>query len=154
MAEFFLGGWRGGTALSALTKLAANLADSGGRPRGAVYHSKWGLIFLRRWLRRWQALIFLAKMREIIENDVIGASPSLHSKWGQGWGGTHDVIFDCYPLLSPPLPSPLSTLSPRTTQDSWVQSISDFWFPISGFGFRVSDFKRISDFSFQTTDLR
>ena len=48
MAELFLGGWGGGTAQSALTKLAANLADSDGRPKGAVYHSKWGLIFLRR----------------------------------------------------------------------------------------------------------
>ena len=106
-----------------------------------------------------------AKMRETIENDVIGASPSLHSKWGQGWRGTYDVIFDCYPLLSPPLPSPLSTPSPRTRQDSWVQSImgrpyittyvtqvisnlisdfqfliSDFWFPISDFRFPNSDF--------------
>ena len=111
MAELFLGGWEGGTAQSALTKLAANLADSGGRPRGAVYHSKWGSSF------------FPAKMRETIENDVIGASPSLHSKWGQRWGGTYDVIFDCHPLLSPPLPLPLSTPSPRTRQGSWVESI-------------------------------
>ena len=40
MAELFLEGWGGGTVQSALTWLAANLADSG--RRGAVYHSKWG----------------------------------------------------------------------------------------------------------------
>ena len=39
MAELFLEGWGGGTVQSALTWLAANLADSIGR--GAVYHSKW-----------------------------------------------------------------------------------------------------------------
>ena len=54
MAELFLEGWGGGTVQSALTWLAANLADSG--RRGAVYHSK----------------------------------------WGQGWGGAYDVIFDCF----------------------------------------------------------
>ena len=54
IAELFLEGWGGGTVQSALTWLAANLADSSGR--GAVYHSK----------------------------------------WGQGWGGACDVIFDCF----------------------------------------------------------
>ena len=39
MAELFLGGWGRGTVQSALTWLAANLADSS--ERGAVYHSKW-----------------------------------------------------------------------------------------------------------------
>ena len=90
----------GGTAQSALTKMAASLADSGGRPRGAVYHSKWGSSF------------FPAKIRETIENDVIGASPSLHSKWDQGWGGidmtSFSIVIPCYTLPSPPpfLPPP------------------------------------------------
>ena len=97
MAELFLEGWGGGTVQSALTWLAANLADSG--RRGAVYHWKWGqgwwgacdvifdcfshweFFFTADWEDDRLFFLSLQEMRETIENDVIGVSPSLAPLW-------------------------------------------------------------------------